>query len=181
MFQFFLFVLLWGSSMNNLLVILRPREEVKKSADKAVEKFALMHGATLKVFVARSMNEVGKMLELKLVAIVFIEDTLLLPESNALRGYYMDQRLKPYIITSAQNFEMLVRNIPRDRVGQTSVEFSENFIFNSMWSAATQIIKSIPGRFLNSRPKNRPRRLSLLSASMVMAFLVPLRSAAAWP
>ncbi|RZA24185.1 MAG: hypothetical protein EOP10_10610, partial [Proteobacteria bacterium] len=81
--------------MSNLLILYRPREEVKRFAEEANERFDKMFSTPLQVYVARSINEIAHQIELKLARIVFIEAYISLADSNSLRAAFERQKVKP--------------------------------------------------------------------------------------
>lgn len=132
--------------MGNILILLRPRDEMKIFAEKIVEKFKIMQGVSLTILPAKNLNDIARKIEAGQVAILFAECTMQLTESNFLREVFAKSKQKPYIITVEENYQLLLRNISKDLIGKISTEFSEDFMFNCVRNLLTP-----PGQKIDSR------------------------------
>src|SRR4051794_3211658 len=99
--------------MGNILILLRPRDEMKAFAEKVVEKFKIMQGVTLQILPAKSLNEIARKIEAGQVAILFAECKMQLTESNFLRELIAKTKSKPFIITVEENYQLLLKNISK--------------------------------------------------------------------
>ncbi len=134
--------------MSNLLILYRPREEVKRFAEEANERFDKMFSTPLQVYVARSINEIAHQIELKLARIVFIEAYISLADSNSLRAAFERQKVKPYIIAHQDNYEALSRSIPKERLGRSATKLNPNFIFQCLRNLLAPTGRKMDERYL---------------------------------
>lgn len=137
-----------GILMAKILVLLRPREEVKTYTAAAIDKFKAMQNIALESLPSKNLNSVADKLENGSVAILFIEEPLQKTEINLLNTVYRKAKKKPYIITIDTNYEELTAIISKDLVGVASNGFSELFIFNTIRNLLTPVGQKLDVRYV---------------------------------
>lgn len=134
--------------MAKILVLLRPREEVKTFTNAAIDKFKAMQNIALEALPAKNLNSVADKLENGSVAILFIEELLQKTEVNLLNTVYRKAKKKPIIITIDANYEELTAVISKDLVGVASNGFSELFLFNTIRNLLTPVGQKLDVRYV---------------------------------
>ncbi len=134
--------------MSNLLILYRPRDEVKIFAEEANVRFDQMFATPLQVFIARSINEIAHQIELKLARIIFIEAYISLADSNSLRAAFERQKMKPFLIAHEDNYEALSRSIPKEKLGRSATKLNPNFIFKCLRNLLAPSGRKMDERYL---------------------------------
>ena len=132
------------------IMLLRPRPEVIEYAQESAEKFKAITGLEFDVHASKNLNELASKIETGYVPIIFCESEMGQNEINTLSIVFKKSKSKPYLITSSDNFDAVVRGTHRNYVCRARFDFTKEFIFNCIRNLLTPENQKMDIRYIKS-------------------------------